>query len=133
MVPLSDAELRSMLIFKLDSVEQGHAMMGAVLHPSFVPANAGSSRVCAICTSWSNGRGEVETVEYKLGTRTTGIMPFDRASKESQRSALSTKNGRVKDLRADGQRFLISRSLETGAARPVNICTNWIAGVKKSV
>jgi hypothetical protein len=33
-------------------------------------------------------------------------------------------------VRADGQRFLISRALEGGASRPVNICLNWLAGAK---
>jgi hypothetical protein len=35
------------------------------------------------------------------------------------------------DVRQDGQRFLISRTLAEGAARPLNICTNWLAGMKK--
>jgi Tol biopolymer transport system component len=35
------------------------------------------------------------------------------------------------DVRADGQRFLISRVFAGGAVGPVNICLNWLAGVKK--
>jgi Tol biopolymer transport system component len=34
-------------------------------------------------------------------------------------------------VRPDGQRFLIIRTLDEGAARPVNICLNWLAGMKK--
>jgi hypothetical protein len=35
------------------------------------------------------------------------------------------------DVSADGQRFLISRLIDAGEPRPVNICTNWLAGLKK--
>jgi Tol biopolymer transport system component len=35
------------------------------------------------------------------------------------------------DVRHDGQRFLISRTLEGGPPVPVNICLNWLAGMKK--
>jgi WD40 repeat protein len=35
------------------------------------------------------------------------------------------------DVRPDGKRFLISGVFGGDAARPVNICTNWLAGVKK--
>jgi hypothetical protein len=35
------------------------------------------------------------------------------------------------DVTPDGQRFLINRVFEEDAARPVNICLNWLAGVKK--
>jgi serine/threonine protein kinase/Tol biopolymer transport system component len=35
------------------------------------------------------------------------------------------------DVTRDGQRFLINRSFEGGADRPVNICLNWLAGMKK--
>jgi hypothetical protein len=33
-------------------------------------------------------------------------------------------------VRGDGQRFLLSKRFEGGAARPVNICLNWIAAKK---
>ena len=35
------------------------------------------------------------------------------------------------DVSPDGKRFLINRAIEGDAARPVNVCTNWLAGVKK--
>jgi hypothetical protein len=35
------------------------------------------------------------------------------------------------DASPDGQRFLVSPVIEGNSTRPVNICLNWLAGVKK--
>ncbi len=35
------------------------------------------------------------------------------------------------DVSPDGQRFVISRVLKKGTPGPVNVCLNWLAGMKK--
>jgi dipeptidyl aminopeptidase/acylaminoacyl peptidase len=68
--------------------------------------------------------GKMMAVPVKAGSQFAAEIPvalFD----------MHEAGGFPYDVRADGQRFLIIRTLAEGSARPVNICLNWLAGMKK--
>lgn len=76
--------------------------------------------------------GKLRAVPVKLGSSIFEAgVPVTLFDTYESGIGLSTVDYFSYAVRRDGQQFLLSRGFEGGAARPVNICLNWLAGVKK--
>jgi hypothetical protein len=75
--------------------------------------------------------GKLRAVPVKLGSTFEAGVPVTLFDTYGSGVGLSTVDYFSYAVRGDGQRFLLSRGVEGAAARPVNICLNWLAGVKK--